>query len=192
MRPSWWFRRNSFAPSQAAAVRAPYGCAAASIIPSGCLPARGRSLSSVFPSNCTVVTNGNAGCGAVLSRHLALLQRWDFRQVKALIKAQNHPSSTHGNRFALEEDAFLKGLEGGSAKNGQGEVASPRPCRESEGQGLLLLSPSSRQRVRRAAGKVTRRPLPGERHAQRRMVGRLRCGRRQPEAGSKRRKLFRS
>ncbi|MGO9545360.1 MAG: helix-turn-helix transcriptional regulator [Rhodomicrobium sp.] len=47
------------------------------------------------------------------------LQRWDFGQVKAFIKAQNAGSIARKNGSAPEEeDAFLKGLEGGSAKNG--------------------------------------------------------------------------
>jgi hypothetical protein len=47
------------------------------------------------------------------------LQRWDFGQVKAFIKAQN--AATHelqGSAFG-EEDAYLKGLKGGSAKKGE-------------------------------------------------------------------------
>ncbi len=47
------------------------------------------------------------------------LQRWDFGQVKAFIKAQN--AATHelqGSAFG-DEDAYLKGLKGGSAKKGE-------------------------------------------------------------------------
>ncbi len=47
------------------------------------------------------------------------LRRWDFGQVKAFIKAQNAGSMARKSVSASEEeDAFLKGLEGGSAKNG--------------------------------------------------------------------------
>lgn len=47
------------------------------------------------------------------------LQRWDFGQVKAFIKAQNAgPMSRKNGSASEEDDAFLKGLEGGSAKNG--------------------------------------------------------------------------
>jgi len=49
---------------------------------------------------------------------IGTLQRWDFGQVKAFIKAQNTPTFTRKNGSAFEEeDAFLKGLEGGPAKN---------------------------------------------------------------------------
>jgi predicted DNA-binding transcriptional regulator AlpA len=46
------------------------------------------------------------------------LQRWDFGQVKAFIKAQN--AETNGKQGAAsdEEDAYLKGLKGGPAKKG--------------------------------------------------------------------------
>jgi predicted DNA-binding transcriptional regulator AlpA len=46
------------------------------------------------------------------------LQRWDFGQVKAFIKAQN--AATHGMESSAsgEEDAYLKGLKGGSDKKG--------------------------------------------------------------------------
>jgi predicted DNA-binding transcriptional regulator AlpA len=45
------------------------------------------------------------------------LQRWDFGQVKAFIKAQN--AATHEtHRLASDEDAYLKGLKGGSPKKG--------------------------------------------------------------------------
>ncbi len=47
------------------------------------------------------------------------LQRWDFGQVKAFIKAQNAATDeTHGSASG-EEDAYLKGLKGGSAKKGE-------------------------------------------------------------------------
>ena len=47
------------------------------------------------------------------------LQRWDFGQVKAFIKAQNAAThETHGWASG-EEDAYLKGLKGGSAKKGE-------------------------------------------------------------------------
>jgi predicted DNA-binding transcriptional regulator AlpA len=45
------------------------------------------------------------------------LQRWDFGQVKAFIKAQNAANGREG-LSGLEEDAYLKGLKGGSAKKG--------------------------------------------------------------------------
>ena len=44
------------------------------------------------------------------------LQRWDFGQVKAFIKAQN-AASINGTA-PDQEDAYLKGLKGGSAKKG--------------------------------------------------------------------------
>jgi predicted DNA-binding transcriptional regulator AlpA len=46
------------------------------------------------------------------------LQRWDFGQVKAFIKAQN--GATHEpHRLGFdEEDAYLKGLRGGATKKG--------------------------------------------------------------------------
>ena len=45
------------------------------------------------------------------------LQRWDFGQVKAFIKAQN--AATNGTLALLDdEDAYLKGLKGGSDKKG--------------------------------------------------------------------------
>ena len=44
------------------------------------------------------------------------LQRWDFGQVKAFIKAQNTSSS--GNVASDEDDAFFKGLESESSKKG--------------------------------------------------------------------------
>ena len=46
------------------------------------------------------------------------LQRWDFGQVKAFIKAQNAATHENGSAFG-EEDAYLKGLKGGSAKKGE-------------------------------------------------------------------------
>ena len=45
------------------------------------------------------------------------LQRWDFGQVKAYIRAQNSPISTN-NLASDEEDAFLKGLESEPPKKG--------------------------------------------------------------------------
>ena len=46
------------------------------------------------------------------------LQRWDFGQVRAFIKAQN--AVTIGNGPASEcEDAYLKGLRGGPPKKGE-------------------------------------------------------------------------
>ena len=45
------------------------------------------------------------------------LQRWDFGQVKAFIKAQN-AANEGGALSGFEEDAYLKGLNGGSAKKG--------------------------------------------------------------------------
>ncbi len=44
------------------------------------------------------------------------LQRWDFGQVKAFIKAQNAAPS--GNAASDEKDAFFKGLESESSKKG--------------------------------------------------------------------------
>jgi predicted DNA-binding transcriptional regulator AlpA len=45
------------------------------------------------------------------------LQRWDFGQVKAFIKAQN--TAQHETyQLASDKDAYLKGLEGGSPKKG--------------------------------------------------------------------------
>jgi predicted DNA-binding transcriptional regulator AlpA len=43
------------------------------------------------------------------------LQRWDFVEVRAFIKAQNAILSED---VASEEDAFFKGLESGSPKKG--------------------------------------------------------------------------
>ena len=46
------------------------------------------------------------------------LQRWDFGQVKAYIKAQNDATyATDGP--ACVEDMYLKGLKGGSPKKGE-------------------------------------------------------------------------
>jgi predicted DNA-binding transcriptional regulator AlpA len=45
------------------------------------------------------------------------LQRWDFGQVKAFIKAQN-TANEGGALSGLEEDAYMKGLKGGPAKKG--------------------------------------------------------------------------
>ena len=44
------------------------------------------------------------------------LQRWDFGQVKAFIRAQNAAHEAHG--LGPGEDAYLKGLKGGAAKKG--------------------------------------------------------------------------
>ena len=46
------------------------------------------------------------------------LQRWDFGQVKAFIKAQNIGSPVMGGAFE-EDDVYLKGLRGGSPKKGE-------------------------------------------------------------------------
>ena len=46
------------------------------------------------------------------------LQRWDFGQVKAFIKAQNTAVHETYGLVSDEEDAYLKGLKGGSAKKG--------------------------------------------------------------------------
>ena len=45
------------------------------------------------------------------------LQRWDFGQVKAYIKAQNGGTQAEG-QAAAEDDEYLKGLRGGSPKKG--------------------------------------------------------------------------
>ncbi len=45
------------------------------------------------------------------------LQRWDFGQVKAFIKAQNMKAKAGSAEF---EDAYLKGLRSGSAEEGAG------------------------------------------------------------------------
>ncbi len=45
-------------------------------------------------------------------------QRWDFGQVKAFIKAQNTATIEMQRIASGEEDAYLKGLEGGSPKKG--------------------------------------------------------------------------
>jgi predicted DNA-binding transcriptional regulator AlpA len=45
------------------------------------------------------------------------LQRWDFGQVKAYIRAQNIPISAR-NAESDEEDVFLKGLESEPPKKG--------------------------------------------------------------------------
>jgi len=47
------------------------------------------------------------------------LQRWDFGQVKAFIKAQNAATLELQGSASSEEDAYLKGLKGGSAKKGE-------------------------------------------------------------------------
>ena len=44
------------------------------------------------------------------------LQRWDFGQVKAFIKAQNTEIDGRHGAASDGEDAYLKGLKGGSAK----------------------------------------------------------------------------
>lgn len=46
------------------------------------------------------------------------LQRWDFGQVKAFIKAQNTTQHGMHGMQVDEEDAYLKGLKGGSPKKG--------------------------------------------------------------------------
>jgi predicted DNA-binding transcriptional regulator AlpA len=46
------------------------------------------------------------------------LQRWDFGQVKAFIKAQNAATQEIHRTLSGDEDAYLKGLKGGSAKKG--------------------------------------------------------------------------
>jgi hypothetical protein len=46
------------------------------------------------------------------------LQRWDFGQVKAFIKAQN-AATLEAHRLTGDEDVYLKGLKGGSAKKGE-------------------------------------------------------------------------
>ncbi len=46
------------------------------------------------------------------------LQRWDFGQVKAFIKAQN-AATLEAHRLHDDEDAYLKGLKGGAAKKGE-------------------------------------------------------------------------
>jgi hypothetical protein len=48
------------------------------------------------------------------------LQRWDFGQVKAFIKTQNAVMLEAERSASGEEDAYLKGLKGGSAKKGSG------------------------------------------------------------------------
>ena len=47
------------------------------------------------------------------------LQRWDFGQVKAFIKAQNTATLEMRGLASEEEDAYLKGLKGGSPKKGE-------------------------------------------------------------------------
>ena len=47
------------------------------------------------------------------------LQRWDFGQVKAFIKAQNAETLEKHRTASGEEDAYLKGLQGGSAKKSE-------------------------------------------------------------------------
>jgi predicted DNA-binding transcriptional regulator AlpA len=44
------------------------------------------------------------------------LQRWDFGYVKAFIKAQNGNAGVRGGHLPEEEDAYMKGLKGGSAR----------------------------------------------------------------------------
>ena len=46
------------------------------------------------------------------------LQRWDFGLVKAFIKAQNAATCEAHGSASDEEDAYLKGLKGGSPKKG--------------------------------------------------------------------------
>ena len=47
------------------------------------------------------------------------LQRWDFGQVKAFIKAQNAATLETDGLASDDEDAYLKGLKGGSPKKGE-------------------------------------------------------------------------
>ncbi len=47
------------------------------------------------------------------------LQRWNFGQVKAFIKVQNAATHEGQGSASGEEDAYLKGLKGGSAKKGE-------------------------------------------------------------------------
>jgi predicted DNA-binding transcriptional regulator AlpA len=47
------------------------------------------------------------------------LQRWDFGQVKAFIKAQNAGTQEIRRAVSGDEDAYLKGLEGGSLKKSE-------------------------------------------------------------------------
>jgi len=46
------------------------------------------------------------------------LQRWDFGQVRAFIKAQNAANIGNGPASELE-DAYLKGLKGGAPTKGE-------------------------------------------------------------------------
>ncbi len=46
------------------------------------------------------------------------LQRWDFGVVRAFIKAQNAPNYGPDDKASDDEDAYLKGIRGGSAKKG--------------------------------------------------------------------------
>src|SRR5258705_13728299 len=48
------------------------------------------------------------------------LQRWDFGQVMAFIKAQNTVTETLNRTSSGDEDAYLKGLKCGPAKKGEG------------------------------------------------------------------------
>jgi predicted DNA-binding transcriptional regulator AlpA len=48
------------------------------------------------------------------------LQRWDFGQVKAFIKAQNALTGEAGaNGPASDDDAYVKGLRDGAAEKGE-------------------------------------------------------------------------
>jgi predicted DNA-binding transcriptional regulator AlpA len=47
------------------------------------------------------------------------LQRWDFGQVRAFIKAQNAATETIHRSIAGDDDAYMKGLESGSPKTGE-------------------------------------------------------------------------
>jgi len=49
------------------------------------------------------------------------LQRWDFGQVRAFIKAQNAVIREHAldGLASEEDDAYVKGLRGGAAKKGE-------------------------------------------------------------------------
>lgn len=47
------------------------------------------------------------------------LQRWDFRQVQAFIKAQNAAAGAGNGSASGEEDAYVRGLASGSPKKGE-------------------------------------------------------------------------
>jgi predicted DNA-binding transcriptional regulator AlpA len=52
-------------------------------------------------------------------RTIGNLQRWDFGQVKAFIEAQNAATHELQGSASGDEDAYLKGLKGGSPKKGE-------------------------------------------------------------------------